>query len=330
MTDKNVLYSIKGLKKHFPLQKSYFSRDKASFVKAVDGVDLDIFRGETVGLIGESGCGKSTLSRVMLRLVEKTEGELLFNGESISEYKNSKLKNFRRDAQMIFQDPYFSIDPRMNIFSIISEPLRIHTKNSKKEQQERTDELLDMVGLKSEDKLKYPHEFSGGQRQRIGIARALAMNPDFVICDEPVSALDMSIQAQILNLLKNMQKKLDLTYLFISHDMSVIKHVSDRIAVMYMGRIVEISNKRELFAKTLHPYTKALMSAIPIPNPNKKNSRIVLKGDIPSPINPPPGCPFHKRCSNAMDICKKDVPVLKNIGSRHYVACHLYNEGRGL
>lgn len=326
METEQVLVELKNLKKYYPINKGMLRHKQKGVVKAVDDIDLKIYKGETLGLIGESGCGKSTLSRVLLGLTEPTSGEILFKGQTIGAHNR---KEFRRQAQMIFQDPYSSLDPRMSVERIIEEPLRIHTNMGKKEKKRLVSSLLEKVSLSEDSLKKFPHEFSGGQRQRIGIARALALEPEFVVCDEPVSALDVSVQAQILNLFKQMQKDFLLTYLFISHDMSVVRHMSDRIAVMYLGRIVELAEKRELFEHTLHPYSIALMSAIPVPDPTISVGSIRLKGELPSPLNPPPGCPFQTRCSSVMQICRKSCPSLKETVPGHFTACHLYDDCEG-
>lgn len=326
MSHKEILVELRHLKKYYSINKGIFGHRTKGVVKAVDDVDLFIYKGETLGLIGESGCGKSTLSRVLLGLTEATEGEILFRGQPVDA---RNMKQFRRQAQMIFQDPYSSLDPRMSIGRIIEEPLRIHTSLSRKEKRERVDRLLEKVSLPIDSWKKFPHEFSGGQRQRIGIARALALDPEFIICDEPVSALDVSVQAQILNLFKKMQRDFQLTYLFISHDMSVVRHMSDRIAVMYLGRVVELAEKKALFEDTLHPYSVALMNAIPVPDPSVPMGNLRLEGEMPSPLNPPPGCSFQTRCSKVMPKCKDRCPVLKEVKPGHFVSCHLYNDCEG-
>ncbi|TMI71256.1 MAG: dipeptide ABC transporter ATP-binding protein [Bacillati bacterium ANGP1] len=317
-----VLLDVRSLVKHFPITKGFIIQRQVGAVKAVDGVSLTIRRGETLGLVGESGCGKTTLGRVILRLMEPTSGEAYFEGRNIFKLTKEDLRRLRRDMQIIFQDPYSSLNPRMTVGDIIGEPLEIHNLAHGKEKVRRVQELLEVVGLSPYHMNRYPHEFSGGQRQRIGIARALAVNPKLIICDEPVSALDVSIQAQVLNLLEELQKEFGLTYLFIAHDLSVVKHISDRIAVMYLGRIVEVAVADELFANPQHPYTEALLSAVPIPHPGLRRERIILPGDVPSPVNPPSGCRFHTRCLYAQDSCRVNDPELVDYwGNSHFVAC---------
>lgn len=298
-------------------------------LKAVDGINFDIYKGETFGLVGESGCGKSTVGRTIIRLYEPTDGELFFKGENIYNLSDKKLQDARKNFQIIFQDPYASLNPRMTVEEIISEPLEIHkVYKNKKDQYKRVLELLDLVGLNEEHALRFPHEFSGGQRQRVGIARALALNPQFIVCDEPISALDVSIQAQVVNLLKELQNKLGLTYLFIAHDLSMVRYISDRVAVMYLGHLVELSSSDNVYEEPIHPYTKALLSAIPIPDPSlqKERHRIMLKGDVPSPIDPPEGCRFYSRCEYALDICNQVTPKLEELRENHFVACHRSKE----
>ena len=317
------LLRVKNLVKHFPVKGGLFGR-QVDKVHAVDGVSFELAKGETLGVVGESGCGKSTTGRCILRLIEPTSGEVWFEGKNVTEMDREGLRATSRDMQIIFQDPYASLNPRMTVGAIIGEPLTIHklTKSSA-EYQDRIVELLETVGLNADHLRRYPHEFSGGQRQRIGIARALAVKPKLIVCDEPVSALDVSIQAQVINLLEDLQEKFDLTYLFIAHDLSVVEHISDRVAVMYLGRIVEIASARELYTTPKHPYTEALLSAVPIPEPGLRRTRIRLVGDVPNPINPPSGCHFHPRCPKAFDRCKVESPVLKQAADGHWAACHL-------
>ncbi|MFA4916931.1 MAG: dipeptide ABC transporter ATP-binding protein [Syntrophales bacterium] len=320
MTD--VLLDIRGLKKYFTLSGGFLS-GQHGVVKAVDGINLQIYRGETLGLVGESGCGKSTLGRLIMRLEEASRGDIFFRGENILTYSGKALKNFRRRVQIVFQDPYASLNPRRTAESIIGEPLVIHEPLARKEQREKIAQLMEVVGLNRGQMKRYPHEFSGGQRQRICVARAIALKPELIVADEPVSALDVSIQAQILNLLKDLQKDFGLTYLFISHDLSVVRHMSNRIAVMYLGKIVELAENKELYENHLHPYTKILLAAVPIPDPSRKRERKILNGDIPTPLDPPQGCAFHPRCPYRMDICSNVEPVLENRNGGHLVACHL-------
>lgn len=324
MKETEVLLEVKDLVKHFPISQGVLFRKQVGAVKAVDGVSFELKAGETLGLVGESGCGKSTLGRVILRLIEPTSGSVIFQGEDIQTLDKDQMRAIRREMQIIFQDPYASLNPRMTVRDLVGEPLSVHDIGSAIEREKRARELLEVVGLASYHMRRYPHEFSGGQRQRIGIARALAVNPKLIICDEPVSALDVSIQAQIINLLQDLQKEFGLTYLFIAHDLSVVKHISQRVAVMYLGKLVEITGKKELFEKPLHPYTKALLSAIPIADPELKRERVLLEGDVPSPIDPPPGCRFHTRCSEAMAVCKREEPPLRAVAEGHWVACHQY------
>ncbi len=314
-TQKQELVNIKNLVKHFPVDNS----DDA--VKAVDGVSFDILAGETLGLVGESGCGKSTVGRCILRLIEPTSGEVWFDNKDVIALNKHDLRPLRREMQIIFQDPYASLNPRLSILSIISEPLVIHKIGNKSEQKDRVAELLKKVGLDPEYMYRYPHEFSGGQRQRLGVARALALNPKLIIADEPVSALDVSVQAQVVNLLQDLQVEFGLTYLFISHGLAVVEHISNRVAVMYLGKIVEIATAQELYENPQHPYTKALLSAIPIPNPKLKRDRIILKGDVPTPINPPSGCRFRTRCPIASEECAVIEPEMKEMSDGHFAAC---------
>jgi len=317
------LIEVESLKKYYPVTTGLLSRHVAD-VKAVDGVSFYIMEGEILGLVGESGCGKSSLGRTLLRLEEPTAGRILYRGSDITIWNKRQLKELRKEAQMIFQDPQSSLDPRMTIGDSIGEALLIHGIGSEKERLERVGELLKEVGLEPEHTMRYPHELSGGQKQRIGIARALAVNPKLIVADEPVSALDVSVQAQILNLLMDLQGELGLAYLFIAHDLSVIGQVSDRIAVMYLGQIIEMANRKDLFSHPLHPYTEALLSAVPLPDPRRKRKRILLQGEVPSPVEPPPGCRFHTRCPRAMEICSQEEPVLQRRSGSHLVSCHLY------
>ncbi|MGG0740805.1 ABC transporter ATP-binding protein [Niallia taxi] len=321
---QEIILQVNGLKTYFPVKAGFFGKTVAH-VKAVDGVSFAIKKGETFGLVGESGCGKSTTGRTILRFLKPYEGNILFDNKDITELKGKSLREIRKDVQMVFQDPYASLNPMQMVGDIIAEPLKNYNNNKPKtELQTEVMDLLTKVGLPTDAYYKYAHEFSGGQRQRIGIARALALKPKLIIADEPVSALDVSVQSQVLNLLKQLQAEFNLTFLFIAHDLSVVKHMSDQIGVMYLGNLVEIANKEGMYAAPLHPYTQALISAIPEPDPRKKKRRIILEGDVPSPINPPSGCPFHPRCPFAKTECKEIKPVLKEVKPLHKVACHLY------
>ncbi len=320
----DVLVSVQDLQMYFPVRSGIVFQRKIADIKAVDGVSFEIRRGETLGLVGESGCGKTTTGRCILQLYKPTAGQVLFEGNDLTTLKGGQLRRFRRRMQMIFQDPYSSLDPRQNAGSIIGEPLIVHKMtNSRNEYREQVSELLSVVGLNPSMANRFPHEFSGGQRQRIGVARALAVRPSLIVCDEPVSALDVSIQAQVINLLEDLQEQFNLTYLFIAHDLSVVRHISDRIAVMYLGKIMELADRTELYENPLHPYTKALLSAVPIPDPviESQRERIILTGDVPSPLRPPPGCVFHTRCPIAIDECSQVVPELRNVGNEHWVSC---------
>lgn len=331
-TNTNILLEAKNIKKYFPMQSGFFRKSKGS-VRAVDGISFTVNRAETMGLVGESGCGKTTTGRVLLRLIEPTAGEAYFhtateNGSEgrthpIFDLDKTELRRLRRRMQIIFQDPFSSLNPRMSVFSIVSEPIKIHKLAPRSELQEEVHQLLETVGLNPQHATRYPHEFSGGQRQRIGIARALAVQPELIVADEPVSALDVSIQAQVINLLQDLQEQFQLSYIFIAHDLSVVRHICDRVAVMYLGRIVEFANKHELYENPLHPYTEALLSAVPIPDPHIKHQRIILTGDVPNPANPPSGCPFHTRCHKVQSECSETNQKLVDVGSDHLVACHL-------
>lgn len=321
-----VLLDVKGLTKSYDAQTGFLAFGRRRKVRAVEGVSFSVEEGETLGLVGESGCGKTTVAKCLLRLIEPDSGEVIFEGRNVLNLRGEELRRVRRDMQIIFQDPFSSLDPRMRVKDIVGEPLRVHGVCDGEEGEERVFRLLKLVGLSEEQASRYPHEFSGGQRQRIGIARALALNPKFVVADEPVSALDVSVRSQILNLMKDLQDEFDLAYLFVAHDISVIRFMSDHVAVMYLGEIVEKASADDLFASPLHPYTRALLSAVPDPNPKKKINRIILKGDVPSPINPPEGCRFHTRCPYMKERCKTEKPQPETVGDCHSVACHYFRE----
>ncbi|MCS7056884.1 MAG: dipeptide ABC transporter ATP-binding protein [Thermoflexales bacterium] len=322
---EEILLEVRNLQKYFPIRGGILQRT-VGYVKAVDGVSFTVRRGETLGLVGESGCGKTTVGRTILRLTPATGGSVIFEGKDVFKLNSSQLKALRRDMQIIFQDPYSSLDPRMPVGESVGEGLLVHGMRDAKKRNEIVIEMLRKVGLEDYHARRYPHEFSGGQRQRIGIARALALRPKFIVCDEPVSALDVSIQSQVLNILKDLQAEFGLTYLFIAHNLSVVEHISDRVGVMYLGKLVELTDRDTLFRDPLHPYTKALLSAIPIPDPTVKRERIILQGDVPSPVNPPSGCRFHTRCPFAVDICKAVEPPLEELKPGHMVACHVAKE----
>ncbi|MFD0869899.1 peptide ABC transporter ATP-binding protein [Chlamydia abortus] len=319
------LVEVKHLHKVFPVKRGLFG--KKAYLRAVNDVSFTIQKGETFSIVGESGCGKSTTGRLITNLLTPSEGEIWFNGQEISKLNANQMRPLRKQMQMVFQDPYASLNPRMKIKDIVGEPLLIHESMSAAEREKEVHKLLEVVGLNSFHGERYPHEFSGGQRQRVGIARALAVKPSLIVADEPVSALDVSIQSQVLNLLQDLQEEFALTYLFISHDLSVVEHISDRIGVMYLGSMVEVADKETLYDKPLHPYTQALFSSVPVPDPRLKRERIVLKGDLPSPVDPPSGCRFHTRCPSCMEMCKTKVPEFKEVAPNHYVACHLYEKG---
>ncbi|EON74501.1 ABC transporter ATP-binding protein [Lysinibacillus sphaericus] len=319
-----VLLKVDGLKKYFPIRKGILNTQVGN-VKAVDDVSFEVFEGETLGIVGESGCGKSTTGRLLMRLLEPTDGAIEFEGKMISELSNNEMRKARRDIQMIFQDPYASLNPRHNIGKILEEPLIVHGMGNSRERKQKVLELLQIVGLNEYHIKRYPHQFSGGQRQRIGIARALMTNPRLIIADEPVSALDVSIQAQVLNLMQTLQKELKLTYIFISHDLGVVRHISNRVGVMYLGKLVELTASENLYAEPLHPYTQALLSSVPVPDPTFEREQLIISGDIPSASNPPSGCAFHTRCPFKMEDCSRVVPKMQEVKMGHYVACHLYD-----
>lgn len=323
---RETILQVHDLKKHFPVKGGMLFSKPSRYVKAVDGVSFEVFKGETLGIVGESGCGKSTMARLITQLIRPTAGSVVFKGKELVTLPEEEMKKERKSIQMIFQNPYASLDPRKTVEQLIMEPLVIHKVGTKQEQKKRVKELLEVVGLSEYHAQRYPHEFSGGQRQRINIARALTLNPDLVICDESVSALDVSIQAQVINLLKDLQSQFQLTYMFISHDLNVVRYISDRIAVMYLGRVVELGTYEEIYHSPQHPYTRALLSAVPKESPFEEKQRIILSGDVPSPMNPPKGCHFHKRCPYATDACKTDSPALREYQNGHMIACHFAGE----
>ncbi|MFE1627502.1 ABC transporter ATP-binding protein [Brevibacillus reuszeri] len=321
-----IILQVNNIKKHFPVKDTALFAKPTKFVKAVDDVSFEVKKGETLGIVGESGCGKSTLARLIMQLIRSTSGSVIFNGQDLASLSEQELKKARKSIQMIFQNPYASLDPRKTVEQLVMEPLVIHQVGTHQERVQKVQELLEVVGLSDYHATRYPHEFSGGQRQRINIARALALHPDVVICDESVSALDVSIQAQVINLLKELQAKFDLTYIFISHDLNVVRYISDRIAVMYLGRVVEMGTYEEIYHNPQHPYTRALLSAVPKESPLVKKERMILTGDVPSPMNPPSGCHFHKRCPYATDRCKTETPALELFEGQHLVSCHLLGD----
>ncbi len=324
-TNAEVLLKVENLKMHFPIYRGVFRRQIGA-VKAVDGVSFDVYRGETLGLVGESGCGKSTTGRAILQLYQVTDGSVAFKGQDLTQLSKNEMRRVRPQMQMIFQDPHACLNPRMTVGSIVSEPLYEHdAQTNSHKRQKRVEELLEIVGLNASHANRYPHEFSGGQRQRIGIARALALNPEFILCDEPIAALDVSIQAQVVNLLEDLQNEFGLTYLFISHDLSMVRHIADRVAVMYLGKIMELGTQHALFDEPLHPYTQALLSAVPVPDPflEETRERVILRGDVPSPANPPSGCVFNTRCPIAVERCSQEIPAWRELRPKHWVACHL-------
>lgn len=320
-----ILLKVDNLKKYFPISGGVFGK-KVGDVRAVEEVSFFVNKGETLGLVGESGCGKSTTGRMLMRLIEPTAGEVVFEGKSLTNLNTTELRKVRKDMQMVFQDPFASLNPRHTVEKILEEPLIVHEMGTKKERKQKVKEMLEVVGLSSYHANRYPHQFSGGQRQRIGIARALMTRPKLIIADEPVSALDVSIQSQVLNLLKDLQKDFQLTYIFIAHDLGVVKYISDRVGVMYLGRLVEITDTEKLYENPLHPYTKALLSAVPVPDPDIQKERVLLEGDMPSPLNPPRGCAFHTRCTECMDICRTTRPQMREVEPGHFAACHLFQE----